>query len=298
MPRENSASVDFIEEGTSEQFFSHPPVVTSHRSSWSSVHLEHHLLPATDTGEHSLAHHCICLPLNTFACDRWLDHRFYKDFCRRGTVGIIPAGVTHRAASLNNQIHFITLSFSQNLLNQAAQDWTSSDALQLIPHTTALEDPLILGIGLTLKAEIESGYIGGRLYEESLATAVAVHLLRRYCNRKPKIKSYSNGLPSSKLRSALDYIQDNLDQSLSLKEIARQVGISRFHFCSLFKQSVGVSPWQYVIERRIERAKELLKTSEMSLSEIALLCGFANQNHLNKHFRKLVGMTPKAYQNQ
>jgi AraC family transcriptional regulator len=298
MQRENSALVDFASEGTSERFFSRPPLVTSHRSSWNSLHLEHHLLPETDTGEHHLTQHCICLVLNSFVCDRWLDHRFYRDVCNKGTIAIIPADVMHRAASLNKQLNFITLSMSQNLFNQAAQDWASPDVFQPIPHTAHLEDPLIMGIGLALKAEMESGYIGGRLYEESLATAITVHLLRHYCNHKPKTKSYSNGLSSSKLRSALDYIQDNLDQSLSLDELARQVGISQYYFCSLFKQSVGVSPWQYVIERRIERAKELLRTSEMSLSEIALLCGFANQNHLNRHFRKLVGVTPKAYRNQ
>lgn len=298
MQRENSTPVDFASEGTSDQFFSRPPIVTSHRSDWNSLHLEHHLLPETDTGEHHLAQHCICIALNTFVCDRWLDHRFYQDFCNKGTIAVIPANVSHRAASLNHQIDFITLSLGQHLLNQVAQDWASPDVFHPIPHTAHLEDPLIMGIGLALKAEMESGYLGGRLYEESLATAAATHLLRRYCDRKPKIKSYSNGLPSGKLRSALDYIQDNLSTNLSLEAIANHVGMSQYYFCSLFKQSVGTSPWQYVIEQRILKAKQLLRISEISLSEIALLCGFANQNHLSRHFRKLVGTTPKAYRRQ
>lgn len=294
MQRNNSAIVDFSQEGTSEQFFARTPMLTSHRSGWSSLHLEQHSLSETDTGEHHLTQHCICLALNNFVCERWLDDRFYTDFCQRGTIGIIPADVMHRAVSSDNEINFMTLSLSQDFLDQVTQDWNFG-TLQPVPHTATQEDFLLLGIGLSLKAEIESGCLGGRLYEESLATAFAVHLLRRYCDRTLQLRSYSTGLSASKLKRVLNYINDNLDQDLSLEAIAAQAEMSQYYFCSLFKRSVGISPWKYVIEQRILRAKALLKTTRMSLSEIALRCGFANQNHLNKQFRKLVGITPKVY---
>ncbi|MGC1394377.1 MAG: AraC family transcriptional regulator [Coleofasciculaceae cyanobacterium] len=85
------------------------------------------------------------------------------------------------------------------------------------------------------------------------------------------------------------------DNELSLETIASELNLSHYYFCSLFKQSIGISPWQYVIKQRVERAKQLLKNSEVAISEVALACGFANQSHLNKHFRKLTGIAPNCY---
>ncbi|NJL23261.1 MAG: helix-turn-helix transcriptional regulator [Leptolyngbyaceae cyanobacterium SM1_3_5] len=238
------------------------------------------------------------MTLNSFRCDRWLGDRFYSDFCHPGMFGIIPAATLHRAASSNNLIQFITLSFEPALLNQVAQDWINPDPLQLIPHTAIYEDSLIQAIGLALKAEVESGCAGGRIYGETLANAIAVHLLRHYCNRTPQIQSYSTGLSPQKLQRVLSYIHDNLSQDLSLESIAAEIGISQYYFCSLFKQSIGISPWQYVIQQRVDRAKLLLRTSNLSILDVSLRCGFASQNHLNRHFQKLVGTTPKNYRSR
>lgn len=295
MPQNDRPTVDFRQKDAAVKFFDRAPIAASHFSGWNTVHVEHHHLPATDTGEHTLAHHCICLALNSYRCDRWLDQHFYSDFCHSGRFGIIPAAALHRAASSSNSIGFITLSFEPTLLNQVAQDWMNPDSLQLIPHTATQEDLLIQAIGLALKNEVESGCVGGRIYGETLANAIVVHLLRHYCNRTPQIQSYSSGLASHKLQRALTYIHDNLNQALSLESIAAEVELSQYYFSSLFKQSMGISPWQYVIQQRVDRAKLLLKTTDLSISNTALLSGFANQNHLNKHFYKLVGVTPKAY---
>ncbi|MGH8000244.1 MAG: helix-turn-helix domain-containing protein, partial [Brasilonema sp.] len=68
-----------------------------------------------------------------------------------------------------------------------------------------------------------------------------------------------------------------------------------YYFCQLFKQSLGITPYQYVLQLRVERAKQLLKNQKITICDVALACGFANQSHFTKHFRKLTGMTPKAY---
>jgi AraC family transcriptional regulator len=104
-----------------------------------------------------------------------------------------------------------------------------------------------------------------------------------------------NELPPDVLRQTLNYIQEHLSEEITLEAIANHVGISQYYFSHLFKQSMGVSPYQYVLRQRIERAKQLLKQSDLSIAEIALECGFANQTHLTKHFRNLAGTSPKAY---
>jgi AraC family transcriptional regulator len=156
-------------------------------------------------------------------------------------------------------------------------------------------DPKIEFFAKAFQEEMQNGGLGGQLYGESLANLFLIHLLRHYCAFEPKLKQYQGGLPKHKLQQAVDYIQSNLDQKLSLEAIAQHLNMSVYHFCDLFKQSVGIAPYKYVLQQRVERAKQLLKDEERAIVDIALECGFANQTHLNKHFRKFTGMTPKTY---
>ncbi|MER3588991.1 MAG: AraC family transcriptional regulator, partial [Mastigocladus sp. ERB_26_1] len=91
------------------------------------------------------------------------------------------------------------------------------------------------------------------------------------------------------------YIQAHLSEDISLEAIATEVGMSRYYFCRLFKQSTGISPHQYVIKCRIDRAKELLLQGQNSIADVAFEVGFTSQSHFTKHFKHLIGMTPKAY---
>ncbi len=95
----------------------------------------------------------------------------------------------------------------------------------------------------------------------------------------------------------IDYINDNLGHELSLKELAAIAQISQYHFCRAFKQMTGLSPHQYLIQQRVERAKQLLQTGEMSIGAVAIACGFAHQSHLHRHFKRLTGVTPKTFLN-
>ncbi len=104
------------------------------------------------------------------------------------------------------------------------------------------------------------------------------------------------GLPAWSLRRAIEHIHRHLDRDLKLLDIAAVVGMSQSHFSRLFKQALGISLRQYIIQQRIERAKYLLKQNlSLPISEIALQCGFANQSHFTKSFRQSTGLTPKAY---
>jgi AraC-like DNA-binding protein len=106
-----------------------------------------------------------------------------------------------------------------------------------------------------------------------------------------------DGLPKQKLKQALEYIQLHLGENLSLSAIANELGMSQYYFCRLFKRSTGMSPHQYLIRQRIERAKHLLKQREQSITMIAMECGFANQSHFAKYFRQYMGMNPKQFCN-
>lgn len=98
-----------------------------------------------------------------------------------------------------------------------------------------------------------------------------------------------------RLKRVLDYIDSNLGGNIHLSELAEAAGLSEFHFAKLFKQSMGASPHQYILQRRLERAKELLRNPALSLSDISLEAGFADQSHFTNVFRRFVGATPSKF---
>jgi len=106
---------------------------------------------------------------------------------------------------------------------------------------------------------------------------------------------FKGGLTRLRLKRALEYIQANLGGQIHLDDLGRAAGLSPFHFAKLFKQSTGSTPHQYVLQRRLARATELLRSTEVNLSEVALECGFADQSHFANVFRRFVGVTPSQY---
>jgi AraC family transcriptional regulator len=135
--------------------------------------------------------------------------------------------------------------------------------------------------------------MASNLYADSLANMLAVHLLRDYSShRMPPEKRYVNGLTNKTLARVIDLIESDLAEDLSLKVLSKAAGLSEYHFLRMFKQSTGYTPHQYIINQRIERAKELLKKTDMSITEIAYLLGFSTPAHFTHHFRRKTGVTP------
>ena len=104
----------------------------------------------------------------------------------------------------------------------------------------------------------------------------------------------AGGLPKRTLGRVTDYVGDNLARELTLTELSGVAHMSPFHFSRMFKLSTGLSPHRYVIRRRVERAKEILTLTDLPLHEVARLSGFADQSHLAKHTRRLLGVSPRA----
>lgn len=106
---------------------------------------------------------------------------------------------------------------------------------------------------------------------------------------------FDDGLLPYDLEKAINFMQSHLEEALSVEEIAQELGLSQFHFSRLFKQRTGITPHQYLIKLRLERAKHLLKNTKMAVNEIADECGFANPSHLARHLRRETGLSPKQF---
>ena len=212
-----------------------------------------------------------------------------------GDIEIVPAGSpSFWAYERANEAVGIMLdpAFVQQVALQAAR--LSPEHLEF-PHNFGTRDPLIEHLGLALYADLIAPGGGSRLFAESAAQLLAVHLLRKYTTATHAVPEYTRGLSRVALRRALEYIHTHLDTDVSLAALATTVGLSPYHFARLFKQSTGRSPHQYVIDHRITQAKHLLATTELPIATIAYQVGFASQSHLARHFRQRTGVTPKAY---
>ena len=168
------------------------------------------------------------------------------------------------------------------------------DCVKLVPHLPA-HDPLLHHIALVLQASTAAEGIAGKLYAEVLINALAAHLLRRYAACEPLGQEVIGGLAPYKLRRTTAYIQTHLEHALPLAALAAEAQTSAAHFARLFKQATGQTPHRFVISCRIDRAKQLLTETTLSLSEVGLQVGCTDQSYFTALFRKQVGVTPKAY---
>lgn len=198
-----------------------------------------------------------------------------------------------------DEVTVLHLYVKPSLIHEAAAVAELDPSKIEIINTLGVRDANVERIGLSLLAELENENLGGRLYAETLATQLALQLLRGYSSvMQTPVREPSGGLPPAKLRRVFEYIHENLDGDLSLCELAATVEISPFHFARLFKSATGLTPNCYVTERRIERAENLLAETKLPLVEIANLVGFSSQAHFTTIFRRVTGRTPGAYRDE
>ncbi len=190
----------------------------------------------------------------------------------------------------------LRLQLNHELLSRTAQEVADVDParLALVAHT-GLHDPLLTQICLALWRELEQQAPSGKLYAQTAAQMIAVHLLRHYSSTEVCVQERSQRLTRRQVQGVTDFILAHLSQDISLEALAQQIGFSPYHFARLFRQTTGESPHQFILRQRTEKARHLLKMTDMSLAHIALESGFANQSHFTRIFKHRLGLTPRAY---
>jgi AraC family transcriptional regulator len=159
-----------------------------------------------------------------------------------------------------------------------------------------LDLPQLRAAMWAVDAELTSGGAGGPLAAESLANLLAVGLIRHVLAPPDPARRRDGVLPRSTLRAVVDYIEAHLDAAPSLDQLAAVAGLSAYHFARQFRAATGLPPHQYVIARRVERAKQLLQTgTDTTLAEVAAHAGFSDQSVFSRHFKRLVGVTPGEF---
>jgi AraC family transcriptional regulator len=268
------------------------------RRSWSGLEVA---LVATGAGVTravpSRDHRLVCHVGRPVRATCRTDNRTHHRLQSRGDLDLVPAGMTgvwedDRASTV------LLICLSPELLSAAATRVAEREAplsITLAPQLQ-LRDPRLEHLAWAFEAELHADAPGDPLYGESLGMAIAAHLVRHYRTEAGVVREPDGGLSPRQLRRVIDHIEAHVDQRLALPELAAVAGVSASHFKALFKRSTGLPVHQYVIRRRVERARLLLQETTTSIADVAAQTGFANQSHLARWMRRVAGLTPTDVQ--
>jgi AraC family transcriptional regulator len=210
--------------------------------------------------------------------------------------GMIPAGVSsdwHVAGSPQVLLVYIRRTIVERLAADVFE--RDPERLEIIPGL-GFRDGLLEQLVLAVLSELKNEKNSNPVYVDTLANAIAIQLLKRHSSKH--IGSFDNRLYESgdlsqiHLDRVVDYIEAFIDRELTIEKLAKLASMNPIYFARVFKKRLGVSPHQFILFKRIERAKEMLAYSDAPIVDIALATGFSSQSHLSSTFKQVVGATP------
>lgn len=272
-----------------------PPILFKREACWDDFCVRHLRVLAGELPEHTTQFNEVNMTLDgsLHTCRQTSAGKTRNDTAKPDSMCMMPVGQT-LTANWNREFEYVAIDFSQNYLAKMALEMSLSPKIEL-RETVSKKDVLLQHLGLAFLAEAEKKESSSRLYSESIAHTLMFHLIKNYSTANLQEKNFAGGLSGSKMRRVTDFINDNLEQDLTLTEIAQVADLSHFHFARAFRKTMGVTPQQYITNRRIEKAKELLAKSNLPIVEVGFQTGFKNQSHFTTLFRKFTSLTPKIW---
>lgn len=268
--------------------------LSSTSAGWRHVKVEQQVLPPRELRDRYLTEHLVSVQIRP-AVFRYRGVRGRRAVLRPapGHVIFTPAWLVS-SFTWYEEIEVLNVALDPGFVDRLAPDIIGT-APARFPYERAGPDPQarMIALALAAEADAEEGERGGPELVDALATALAVRILRRYARRGP------HPTPDPSVRRAAELavrvrerVDAALDQPLTLTGLAAAENLSPFHFTRLFKSATGVSPYRYVTEQRVERAKHLVLTSDLPIAEIARRCGFASPAQMTRAFRNILSVTP------
>jgi AraC family transcriptional regulator len=225
--------------------------------------------------------------------ERAVSHHNSVSYVRApGALSLVPAGVCPMI-STRSDFEMVACALDFKLVNGIDMELDRpAGELRL---RTNFKDPAAQQLLELLFADLAHGYPAGRLYADHLIHALVYRFL--VVGREddpPNTMKQVSPLPRHILRRVIDRMR-SLDTELSLQALAKESGYSRVHFIRMFRAATGYAPHNYLLKLRVDRVRELLASPTLSLTDIALECGFSSHSHLSRVFRQVLGSTPSEY---
>jgi AraC family transcriptional regulator len=272
----------------------HLPLLSSASHEWDGFLLERHLSNGFEVPKHSHSSILLSMQLNASLRLGWKSEQ-------GGQSAVVDAGslTLHGAAGCNGSTwegayNRVLLELDHKHLEHLIEGRVAGARVE-IAERWSFKDSRLEHLLKTLYVELCEGSPAGRLFGEQVGNAVAMLLAKQYSVIRPDVYGSGGQIPSSRLKKVFDYVETCLHQEIHLSELASTAAMSPYYFARLFKNSTGVSPHQYVIQRRIDRAKGMLRHSKMSIFEIGIRVGYADAKHFRTLFRREVGLSPNDY---
>jgi len=194
---------------------------------------------------------------------------------------------------IRDDLTFVHLYCTDEHLRDVGEKvWDRSPAAFTLDEKTFSQDARITALYRQFLLDCDWQQNANQLTLSTASTLLMTHLVQHYSNVQWQLPVVNGGLAPVALRNVLDYIEAHLAEALLLSDLAAQVALSEYHFARMFRQSMGVAPHQFVMQRRMVRANDLLLNSTLPLTDIALACGFSSASHFSNRFKAAKGLTP------
>jgi AraC family transcriptional regulator len=219
-----------------------------------------------------------------------------KDYSSNiGDILVYPAGIK-QFASWDQENTYAVVTIESNFFKHIAYEHNNPDRIDLLASPPQ-PDPLIFSITQIINAQAQHRSLISLEYIDQVTTVLATHLQKSYCSTVFKPPDDSHVLSWKQLQLLYRYIENNLEETIPLQDLANLVGVSLYYFIRLFRRSTGETPAQYIMSRRLKRAIYLLNTTDLEIGMIARQVGFYDHSHLCRSFRKQLSTTPDQYRN-
>lgn len=292
MPRTKIPTIDLIDGRELNVIKDREVVWSSGTHRWRGIAVERHRLKRFDTPEFQIPEHIVVFQLSPETkIESKIRGKYLTVTSPQNSICVFQAGTPMkvRAAGL---LETIVVTISPQTLSMASDD--PGRTIELI-NSRSFFDPKIEHIVNSFKADAESGFAAGAIYGESLGLALSACLIASHSNRPTSVSSVRGGMSPQKLNRVIEFINENLATDLRLSELGEVAGLSQYRFSHNFKQSTGLAPHQYIIRARIDRARQLLRYTQTSITTISHELGFGSSGRFSIQFRRATGLTPSSY---
>jgi len=230
--------------------------------------------------------------LQPAAMDMWIDGKLWPATTTTAGATFLYDLRSGPVAEMHSSFDNVRFYISQTSLDELAYDQGIRRTAGLMTPRLGCHDRVMYGLANALLDHVERANEHSALFIDHVALAFFTHVMSAYGNAAVPDDLTPGGLSPWQLRRALDFLSAHLSDDPGVADLARECGLSTGYFSRAFRQTTGVAPHQWLIRRRVERARQLLLGHGLELADIALVCGFVDQSHFTRVFTKLEGASP------
>jgi AraC family transcriptional regulator len=264
--------------------------VFSTKDTWPGFRIDHCKRPPMHVTQ-TVSQHVLKLNVGASLNLAWKSNGAWnKDLCHSGAVIGLLSHHEQEEMQWEQECDSLELSFTPHFV----------DGLLEVNNVRFSEqrnvnDPFLKGIGAGLYTEMQHGTLFEKMYLESLSIACVIHLAANYPVASKKVFAPKGKLSSGQIKTVTEFTKANIHNEVSLAAMASTVHLSAFHFARLFKDTVGLSPHQFVLQMKIDQAKKLLRQKQESITDVAYALNFTDQAHFCNTFKKIAGISPRQF---